>query len=107
MAAFSNTQKDSIPGDKDKGCVWCGWKQSFLDGAHLIDEIQKPSVNGVWMCKNCHAVYDDLFRPLLYRALVAFNPKLEEMLPASWRKGNKISELGYDSSAGGNPGSVD
>ncbi len=86
--AFANTQKKSIKGKKE--CVWCGWKQSYLDAAHIVDEIQKPSVNGVWLCKNCHAVFDDVFRPKLYKALLAYGVP-EEMLPRSWKTGNKLS----------------
>jgi hypothetical protein len=58
------------------------------------------------MCKNCHAVFEDVFRPLLFRALTAYKPELESLLPPSWRKGNKLSELGYGSSAGGDPAKV-
>jgi hypothetical protein len=85
--AFSN--KKYIKGRKE--CVWCGWKQSYLDAAHLIDEIGRPSVNGVWMCKNCHAVFDDVFRPLLFKALVAYGVS-PDTLPPSWRKPNKVSD---------------
>ena len=86
---FSPSQKKSIKGRKE--CVWCGWKQSYLDAAHLIDEMGLPAVNGIWMCKNCHAVFDDVFRPLLYKALVAYNVPIVA-LPPSWRKPNKVSD---------------
>lgn len=84
--AFTKSQKKSIK--KNGGCIFCGWKQSYLDAAHIIDEIEKPSVNGVFMCKNCHAVFDDKFRPLLFKALVAYGIK-EKDLPPSWKSGNK------------------
>lgn len=99
--AFSNVQKQSIPRHKEKGCIWCGWHQSFLDGVHIIDEIDRPSVNGVWMCKNCHAVFEDVFRTLLFRALVAYKPEIESLLPKSWRKGNKMTAPGCDEGAVG------
>ena len=86
---FTSSQKKSIKGRKE--CVWCGWKQSYLDAAHLIDEMARPSVNGVWMCKNCHAVFDDVFRPLLFKALVDFGVS-SNALPRSWSKPNKVSD---------------
>jgi CRISPR/Cas system-associated protein Cas10 (large subunit of type III CRISPR-Cas system) len=88
---FTKQQKKSIKGPKE--CVWCGWKQSFLDAAHLIDEIDndKSDVNAVYMCKNCHAVFDDVFRPRLFKALHAYGIQ-ESKLPPSWRKCNKLSQ---------------
>jgi Zn-finger protein len=85
---FSKSQKKSIKGNRE--CLWCGWKQSFLDGVHLVDEIDKPAENGVWLCKNCHAVFEDVFRPRLFKALVAYGIPAEK-LPPSWRKSNKMS----------------
>lgn len=84
--AFKKTQKRSIKDPKE--CFLCGWKQSYLDAVHLIDEMQRPAVNSLWMCKNCHAVFDDRFRPRLFRALVAYGVP-ENTLPPSWRTGNK------------------
>ena len=89
---FKGEQKSRIPDDPSKGCLWCGWRQSFLDGVHLVDEISQPSVNGALMCKNCHAVFEDVFRPRLFKALIAFRPELEPLLPPSWKKCNKYSE---------------
>ena len=89
---FTGQQKQRIPDDPQKGCIWCGWRQSFLDAVHLIDEIGEPSANGALMCKNCHAVFEDVFRPRLFNALLKYNPALEGLLPPSWRKRNKYSE---------------
>lgn len=86
--AFTKTQKKSIKDEKI--CLWCGWKQSFLDAVHLIDEIDQPSINGAWMCKNCHAVFEDIFRPKLFKALVAYGIP-EASLPKSWKRCNKLS----------------
>jgi hypothetical protein len=87
---FSNKQKKSIKDTKE--CLWCGWKQSYLDAVHLVDEIQMPSVNGAWMCKNCHAVFEGVFRPMLFKALVAYGIP-EAQLPPSWKKCNKLTSV--------------
>ncbi len=86
---FTKQQKRSIPGDKK--CLWCGWDRSFLDGVHLVDEIAQPKVNGVWLCKNCHAVFDDVFRPRLFAALVKYGVS-PDVLPSSWKTCNKLRD---------------
>lgn len=84
---FNNKQKKNI---KDgKRCVWCGWDRSYLDAAHVVDEIDKPAMNGIMLCANCHATFDNVFRPRLFQALKAYGIP-EEMLPPSWKRPNKL-----------------
>jgi hypothetical protein len=78
---FTQKQKKSIKGPK--ACLICGWNQSFVDAAHIIDEIAKPAANGVYLCPNCHRAFDNLLRPRLHKALVAFGVD-DKQLPKSW-----------------------
>lgn len=85
--AFSPSQKRSIKAPKE--CLMCSHKRP-LDAVHIIDEMAKPSVNGIYLCKNCHSAFEDILRPYLYKALQAFDVK-SNGLPPSWARSNKIS----------------
>ena len=85
--------KDNI-GDY-KPCVMCGKKYPLPDAVHIIDEKEwKDRIghdskdNGIPLCPNCHRVFDEVFRPYLYKALKKFGAV---NLPLSWQKNNKLS----------------
>jgi predicted restriction endonuclease len=76
-------------------CVMCGTRYPLPDAVHIIDEKEwtarvgsSRQSNGIPLCPNCHRVFDEVFRPYLYRALAEFGAK---ELPECWAKNNKIS----------------
>jgi hypothetical protein len=71
-----------------KPCQWCGWTAGRRHAAHIVDEQEKPDINGISLCPNCSTVFDEKVRPMLYRALTAYGTK---NLPRSWCKDNKLS----------------
>ncbi len=97
--AFNPTVKAKIVRDRKTGkhlpCVMCGTHYPLPDAVHLIDEKEwkhrvgsSRQTNGIPLCPNCHRVFDEVFRPYLYRALVEFGAT---DLPKSWAKNNKIT----------------
>ncbi len=75
--------------------VMCGKRYPLPDAVHIIDEKewkeklhQDSKINGIPLCPNCHRIFDEVFRPYLYRALKKFGCI---GLPASWSKNNKIT----------------
>ena len=74
---------------KNNPCEWCGWKAASRHAAHIIDEIKNSKDwNALSLCPNCHAVFEDMVRPKLYKALSEYGVK---DLPRSWERSNKIS----------------
>jgi len=77
-----------------KPCELCGCEHVPRDAAHIVDEIHNHGVPGDWnalsLCPTCHRLFEDLFRPKLYRALVEFGAK---RLPKSWVRSNKGTNL--------------
>ena len=69
-------------------CHWCGWNAGRRFCCHIIDEGAEAEWNAIALCPNCSTVFDEVIRPLLYKALKEYGAK---DLPASWRCDNKIS----------------
>ncbi len=79
-------------------CQWCGWQAARRDVVHIIDEKEKDRENKkvrpdcvenlISLCPNCHRSFEEVVRPLLYRALKKFGAT---GLPDTWKKDNKIS----------------
>jgi predicted restriction endonuclease len=97
--AFNPSVKRLVVRDKQTGehlpCVMCGTAYPLPDAVHIVDEKewkgklgQDSKTNGIPLCPNCHRVFDEVFRPYLYRALHKFGC---EGLPASWANNNKIT----------------
>ena len=97
--AFNPDTKAKIVRDRKSGehlpCVMCGTRYPLPDAVHIIDEKEwaarvgsSRQANGIPLCPNCHRVFDEVFRPYLFRALKEFGSK---ELPESWSKNNKIS----------------
>lgn len=97
--AFKAGIKKLVVRDRETGenlpCVMCGKAYPLPDAVHIIDEKewkaklgQDSKINGIPLCPNCHRVFDEVFRPYLYRALKEFGCR---GLPASWAKNNKIT----------------
>jgi len=86
MAAFKN--RKAAKKITAKPCLICGWHAGRRFACHIIDEMDKPEVNGISLCPNCSTVFDEVLRPLLYRALKEYGC---EGLPVSWSKDNKLS----------------
>ena len=97
--AFNQGVKKLIVRDKTTGkhlpCVLCGKTYPLPDAVHIIDEEewknkigQDNKDNGIPLCPNCHRVFDEVFRPYLYKALSKFGCK---HLPNCWKKNNKLS----------------
>ncbi len=67
-------------------CEWCGWSSGRRHAAHIIDEGPEKEWNGMSLCPNCAAVFDEVIRPKLYIAL----SKVGAIgLPLSWASDNK------------------
>ena len=73
----------------------CGRTYPLPDAVHIIDEKEwkdkkgnDSKDNGIPLCPNCHRVFDEEFRPYLYKALKKYGCK---GLPKGWSKNNKIS----------------
>ena len=97
--AFNPGVKKLVVRDKKTGqhlpCVMCGREYPLPDAVHIVDEnewrekLGKDSkTNGIPLCPNCHRVFDEVFRPYLYRALKAFGCT---GLPGPWAKNNKTT----------------
>jgi predicted restriction endonuclease len=80
----------------EKPCQWCGWRAARRDVAHIIDESDWKNRKGgphceenlISLCPNCHHSFDEVIRPILYKALSKFGAK---RLPNSWKRDNKMS----------------
>ncbi len=93
MAVKNRNKKRRIA---QKPCQWCGWQAGRRDVAHIIDEgdwEDKPDreENLISFCPNCHRSFEDVVRPLFYKALQKFGVT---NLPDSWKKDNKKSNVG-------------
>jgi predicted restriction endonuclease len=96
--AFNPDVKRKIVRDKTGKhlpCLMCGTHHIRPDAVHIIDKKEwkdkkkcDRQENGIPLCPNCHRVFDEVLRPLLYKSLEAFGA-LE--LPTSWKSDNKIS----------------
>lgn len=96
MAAFNRSVKAKIVKDENdnyRPCVMCGRVFPPPDAAHIIDgkEWKKKKgtdsqVNGLPLCKTCHAVFDDYLRSRLFLALSEFGAK---GLPMTWKESPK------------------
>jgi predicted restriction endonuclease len=96
--AFKPDVKRKIVRDKEGThlpCVMCGATYPLPDAVHIIDEKEWKAVhacdrqiNGIPLCPNCHRVFDEKLRPIMYHALDAFGIK---GLPKSWAANNKIA----------------
>ncbi len=94
--AFNNSIKKAIVKNKKKEylpCVMCGKTYPLPDAVHIIDETEwkkkhkhDSQDNGIPLCPNCHRIFDENFRPFLYKALEKFGCT---NLPESWKKNNK------------------
>src|SRR5260370_41701093 len=71
-------------------CTWCGWIAGRRHAAHIIDEGPEAEWNAISLCPNCSTVFDEVVRPMFYKALQEFGCV---QLPQSWSKDNKISEI--------------
>ena len=95
---FNPDVKKKIVRDKDGKylpCVMCGTSYPLPDAVHLIDEKEwkeaigcDRQVNGIPLCPNCHRIFDEVLRPYIFRALLAFGVK---GLPKCWKGNNKIT----------------
>jgi len=96
--AFNAGVKKLVVRDKKTGkylpCVMCGKAYPLPDAVHIIDEEEwkkknghDSKINGIPLCPNCHRIFDEVFRPYLYRALKEFGCT---NLPESWSRNNKI-----------------
>jgi hypothetical protein len=72
-------------------CQWCGWSAGRRHAAHIIDEGPERDWNALSLCPNCHSVFEEVVRPMLYVALKNFGAT---GLPTSWTKDNKLSVPG-------------
>jgi hypothetical protein len=86
MAAFKNRKLAKRIAKKP--CQWCGWQSGRRYAAHIIDEGPERDWNAISLCPNCSTVFDEVIRPILYKALKKFGAT---GLPNSWKKDNKIS----------------
>src|SRR5262249_7534653 len=75
-----------------KPCELCGCAHVPRDAAHIIDEVMNHGVPGDWnalsLCPTCHRVFEESFRPRLFKALSEFGAV---GLPDSWRRSNKLT----------------
>ncbi len=95
---FNPDVKRKIVRDKKDNhlpCRMCGAVYPPPDAVHIIDEKewkaakgQDSQKNGIPLCPNCHRVFDEYLRPLLFDALTIFGTK---NLPKCWIKSNKDS----------------
>lgn len=96
---FNQRVKKLVVLEKSTGkhlpCVMCGKEYPLPDAVHIIDEKewkeklgQDSKTNGIPLCPNCHRIFDEIFRPYLYRALNKFGCS---NLPKSWSKNNKLT----------------
>ena len=81
--------------DEHLPCVMCGVTYPLPDAVHIIDEKEwkervgcDRQINGIPLCPNCHRVFDEVLRPYLFRALLAFGAT---GLPKSWKGNNKLT----------------
>ena len=96
--AFNPDVKRKIVRDKEDKhlpCVMCGAAYPLPDAVHIIDEKKWKAIhgcdrqiNGIPLCPNCHRVFDEVLRPYLFRALLAFGTT---GLPKSWKGNNKLT----------------
>lgn len=102
MGAFNPDIARKIVKDKETGeyrpCAMCGRKDIRPDAAHIIDKDEwmensaqdmDRQVNGIPLCPNCHRVFDERLKPVLYQALTEYGA---DGLPEGWKKSNKKSE---------------
>ena len=68
-------------------CCLCGWQAGRRHAAHIIDDGAEKEWNAISLCPNCSTVFDEVLRPLLYKALTEYG---SEKLPKSWSKDNKM-----------------
>ena len=93
--------RDKKKPDEHLPCLMCGARYPLPDAVHIIDEKEwkrkhgcDRQVNGIPLCPNCHRVFDEVLRPYLYKALLAFGAI---GLPESWKTNNKkLSVIEYD-----------
>jgi predicted restriction endonuclease len=78
----------------------CGKNYPLPDAVHIVDEKEwkkelgeDDKINGIPLCPNCHRVFDEVFRPYLFRALKKFGTN---NLPTCWSRNNKISVIEQD-----------
>ena len=82
--------------DEHLPCVMCGVTYPLPDAVHIIDEkewkervqVVTDKINGIPLCPNCHRVFDEVLRPYLFRALLAFGTT---GIPKSWKANNKLT----------------
>lgn len=79
---------------RERPCEMCGCTHVPRDAAHIIDE-QKATggaADGDWnalsLCPSCRRLFEDHFRPKLFRALQQYGVT---GLPLSWEKSNRVS----------------
>jgi hypothetical protein len=87
MAAFKN--RNLAKRIAKSPCRLCGWQAGRRHAAHIIDEGPERDWNAISLCPNCSTVFDDILRPLLYKALLEHGCK---NLPDSWSKDRKMPE---------------
>ena len=96
---FNTNVRKNIVFDKKTNsffpCSMCGTKFPPPDAVHIIDEKEwnlkkgnDSKENGIPLCPNCHRVFDEHLKPLLYKVLTNFGAT---NLPIGWSKSNKIS----------------
>jgi hypothetical protein len=89
MAAFKN--RKAVKRIAERHCEWCGWSSGRRHCCHIVDEVKgHPEWNAISLCPNCHYVFEEKVRPLLYRALLEYGAT---GLPHSWSKDNKLSVI--------------
>lgn len=101
---FNPKVKKNIVRDKKTNkhlpCVMCGKTYPLPDAVHIIDEKEWKSVvghdskeNGMPLCPNCHRIFDEMFKPLLFKALKKYGC---QKLPKGWEKNNKVPVSEYN-----------
>lgn len=74
-----------------KPCKWCGNAVVNRNASHIVDEasneVRDKEDNLINLCPNCHALFDEVIKPTLFRAITLYSGG---KVPSSWKVCSRV-----------------